>query len=125
MGLISEKFFAYALAVVLLVVGVVCYAAFAHKAPKEPIRIMLKATAGNVLFDHKQHASEDGYGYECIDCHHAWEGEGTKPEACGECHEVDGEDPIKRSEAFHTQCMGCHEEMGTAPVEECSSCHAF
>ena len=66
MGLISEKFFAYALAVVLMVVGVVCYAAFAHKGPEEPIRIMLKATAGNVLFDHKQHTSADGYGYADI-----------------------------------------------------------
>jgi hypothetical protein len=122
MDLKTEKIIAYCLAIGLFVVGVVCYAAFPVKAPEEPIRIMLKNTAGNVLFDHKMHTSEDGYGYGCVDCHHLWENDGKKPEACGECHMTDGEDPIKRSEAFHQQCIGCHENDGTAPTL-CAACH--
>jgi hypothetical protein len=124
MNLKSAKTLAYFLLAFFFVIGVVCYAAFAHKAPEEPIRIMLHSTAGNIVFDHKTHASEDGYAYACIDCPHAWEeGEG-KPLACGECHEVDGEDFLKRSAVFHTQCMGCHEDFGTAPLE-CAGCHAY
>jgi len=124
MELKTERIIAYSLAGILFVMGIVCYAAFPPKTPDEPVRIMLQNTAGNVLFDHKVHASEDGYGLDCTDCHHMWEDDGSKPEACGECHEVEGEDPIERSEAFHMQCKGCHEDDGTAPVD-CSSCHAF
>jgi hypothetical protein len=124
MELKKETAIAYVFSAVLLIVGVVCYAAFPMKTPEEPIRILLKGTGGNVLFDHKKHTSEDGYGLDCTDCHHMWEGDGTKPEACGECHEVDGEDPMKRSDAFHMLCKGCHEDDGTAPVT-CQGCHAF
>ena len=122
MALKTEKTIAYCLAGVLLIVGVVCYAAFPVKRPEDPIRIMLRSTAGNVLFDHKEHASEDGYGLACDDCHHMWEDDGQKPESCGECHEPDGEDPIKRSEAFHMQCIDCHDGDDAAPTE-CAGCH--
>jgi hypothetical protein len=124
MELKKETAIAYVFSAVLLIVGVVCYAAFPMKTPEEPIRILLKGTGGNVLFDHKEHTSEDGYGLDCTDCHHMWEDDGTKPEACGECHEVDGEDPMKRSDAFHMQCIDCHEDDGTAPAT-CQGCHAF
>jgi len=40
---------ALALAAILLVVGVVCYAAFPAKTPEEPVRLMLKTTAGSIL----------------------------------------------------------------------------
>ena len=120
----TEKAVAYCLAAILFVVGVVCYAAFPEKTPGEPIRIMLTSTGGNVLFDHKKHASESGYGLACTDCHHMLEDEGAKPKTCTECHEVDGEDPMKRSDALHMQCIDCHKEDGTAPAE-CSGCHAF
>ena len=123
MDLKTEKKIAYYLAIGLFVVGVVCYAAFPAKPPEEPVRVLLKSTAGNILFDHKQHSSEDGYGYDCVDCHHLWEKDkGEKPEACTECHLSDGEDPIKTSEAFHQQCIGCHEDAGTAPTI-CADCH--
>ena len=120
----KERTIAYGLLCLLLVVGIFCYAAFPASTSDEPVRIFLKATSGNVLFDHKEHSWEDGYGIDCVDCHHMWEEGGEKPEACGECHEVDGEDPIKRADAFHQQCMGCHEEDGTAPID-CSGCHAY
>jgi len=120
----TEKAVAYCLAALLFIVGVVCYAAFPNKTPEEPIRIMFTSTGGNVLFDHKGHASESGYGLACTDCHHMLEDEGAKPKTCTECHEVDGEDPMKRSDAFHKQCIDCHKENGTAPTK-CSGCHAF
>ena len=120
----TEKTVAYCLTAILFVVGVVCYAAFPEKMPGDPIRIMLTSTGGNVLFDHKEHASEDGYGLACADCHHMWEDEGNRPQSCTECHEVDGEDPMKRSDALHMQCIDCHKEDGTAPAE-CAGCHAF
>lgn len=118
----TEQIVAYALGIILLVVGIVCYAAFPVETPDQPIRIMFKSTTGNILFDHKVHAAKSGYGIACSDCHHNLENEGDKPPACGECHEVDGEDPIKRSDAFHQNCRGCHEDGSAGPVE-CSACH--
>ena len=119
----TEKVLAYVIAAVLFAIGVVCYAAFPEKKPEEPIRIMFKSTAGKVLFDHKQHTWEDGYGIDCLDCHHAWEEDsGEKPLSCTECHPVDSEDEIKRSDALHQQCIGCHEDDGTAPTD-CTQCH--
>ncbi len=114
----NEQVLAYALAAILLVVGVVCYAAFPAKTPEEPVRLMFKTTAGKVLFDHKTHSADAGYGVACDDCHH----EGDEPVACSECHEPDSE--VKRSDAFHSQCKGCHEESGAGPLE-CSECHVM
>jgi hypothetical protein len=112
--------------IVLFIVGVVCYAAFPERRPEQPVRIMLKSTAGNVLFSHKMHASyEEGYGFDCIECHHLWEEDlGEKPLACGECHLADNEEEYMpgRSDAFHLQCQGCHEDFGSGPVQ-CSDCH--
>ncbi|MCJ7683808.1 MAG: cytochrome c family protein [Desulfobacteraceae bacterium] len=119
----TERMIAYCLAAILLVVGVICYSAFAKKAPEQPLRIMLKNTGGNVLFDHKKHMSESGYGIECADCHHDLENEGDKPSACGECHLDDSEDSPKRPDAFHKQCKTCHEDGG-GPVN-CAECHAM
>jgi len=118
-----ERTIAYCLAAILLVVGVICYTAFAKKAPEQPIRIMFKNTGGNVLFDHKEHLSESGYGLACNDCHHDLEEEGARPDACGKCHTPDGDDAPKRSDAFHTQCKDCHSNS-EGPVE-CAACHAM
>ncbi len=120
----QERIIAYCLAAVMLVMGVVCYAAFPEKTPEEPVRIMLKSTGGNVLFDHKEHVAESGYEIACVDCHHDIENEGDKPSACGECHLPDDEEESpKRSDAFHSQCKTCHEEGG-GPVD-CAQCHAM
>ena len=118
----KQRIFSYTIGVILLVVGIIAYAAFPKKAAEEPLRIMFQSKAGNVLFDHKEHASEDGYGLECTDCHHMME-EGETPLACGECHMPDDdEESPKRSDAFHDQCKGCHEDNDAGPVE-CSGCH--
>ncbi len=123
---------AYIMAIVLFVVGVLCYAAFPAKSPETPVRLMMTSAAGNILFSHKIHTADDGYALSCTDCHHDSE-EGDDVEACGECHEQepDEDDPsaaMKRSDAFHTQCIGCHDDIGAGPPsgsEGCYQCHVL
>ena len=122
----KEITLAYALAGLLLLVAVVGYAAYPIKLPEPPLRIMFKSIAGNVLLDHREHTSDKGYGIKCTDCHHDIDKEGQKPSPCGECHkaqEGEGEGPL-RSDAFHKQCKGCHEDGGMGPVN-CSACHVL
>ena len=120
---------AYGLAVCLLLVGALCYAAFPERKPEPPIRLMFDVTAGKVLFDHKTHSSESGYGISCGECHHTLsEDEYDEAGSCSECHEPDeGDEEVpKLSDAFHQQCTGCHEEYGAGPLEkECSACHVM
>ncbi|MFZ0612638.1 MAG: cytochrome c3 family protein [Desulfobacterales bacterium] len=142
----KELQLAYKLAITLLVVGIASYAytAFSAKPPNEPIRILYKTTAGKVLFDHKTHLSESGYGVACYDCHHhppedesalkacstchpAEPAEGAVPESCLECHDagdVEGTEVVKRVDAYHTQCIECHKSVGAGPVD-CNSCHVL
>ena len=120
---------AYGLAIYLLFVGVLCYAAFPAKTPAEPVRLMFDVTAGKVLFDHKTHSADNGYGISCGDCHHTLsEDEYADAGSCTECHDPDeGDEEIpKRADAFHQQCSGCHEGYGAGPLEkECSACHVM
>jgi predicted CXXCH cytochrome family protein len=125
----KELKLAYGLAVCFLVVGVISYAAFPLKPPDEPVRLFFKVTAGNVLFDHKIHASESGYGLSCQDCHHELtENEGERPQPCEACHDpTQGDEEMpKLADAFHKQCAGCHADFGAGPTEkECSQCHVM
>lgn len=138
----KELQIAYGLAIILLVVGVLSYVAFPAKAPDRPMRIMFKSAAGKILFDHKTHV--ENYGISCSDCHHHFEEDETELRSCGECHihpdqaeaeiqtcaechdpdEVDVADALKRADAFHKQCIGCHEENEVEPVE-CAECHVM
>jgi hypothetical protein len=118
----------YGLAVIFLIVGVISYAAFSAKPPsREPLRLMFSVAAGNVLFDHKTHTDVTGYGLSCGDCHHTLaEDEYDDAQSCSECHDPDegDEEMPKRSDAFHQQCAGCHEDFGKGPVESnCNGCH--
>lgn len=140
----NELKLAYGLAVILLLVGVISYAAVPAKTPDEPIRIMYKTVAGKVLFDHKTHASESGYGLACTDCHHHPDDEDAEmqscgichqippegekvPQACSDCHEpdeVEDSEMSNRPDAFHSQCESCHQEGGVGPEENrCGWCH--
>jgi hypothetical protein len=117
----NETTLAFALAAILLVVGVVCYAGFPKEAPDVPIRMMLKTTAGSVLFDHSNHTEEGDYGFACDECHHEEQDETMS--CSGEwCHGPDSEPT--RSDALHINCKGCHEDSGAGPVE-CSACHVM
>ena len=124
----KEQLFAYILAAVLLVVGVVSYAAFPPKTPEQPIRIMFQSIAGQVLFDMKTHTSDSGYGLSCRDCHHTLVEGQTDAGSCLECHEFESDDPEvpKRADAFHRQCSKCHQEFEAGPIEkECNACHVL
>ena len=121
----KELLLAYGLAIYFLLVGVLCYAAFSSTDSDIPIRISYKSATGNVLFDHKTHASAQGYGLSCQDCHHNLEEDETEGvESCGACHEAESEDEdvLKRSDAFHKQCVDCHQEFEKGP-EDCAECH--
>ncbi|MFO7965017.1 MAG: cytochrome c3 family protein [Desulfobacterales bacterium] len=140
----KEMRLAYGLAVVLFVVGVFSYAAFSKRAPEEPIRLMFETSAGSVLFLHKTHTVPSGYGISCFDCHHhpqedesairscgdchgPEEAEATQIEACMECHyadEIEGLEMVKRSDAFHSQCIECHDDFEKGPTE-CAGCHVM
>jgi len=118
---------AYGLAICLLVVGIICYAAYSAKPPDQPVRLMFEVTAGKVLFDHKKHTSDIGYGFSCGDCHHTLtEDEYEDAQSCSECHDPDegDEDVPKRGDAFHLQCIGCHEQFEAGP-KECAECHVM
>ena len=128
MTLKKELVLAYSLIIVFLIVGVLSYAAFSAKTPEQPVRLMFKGVAGKVLFSHKIHTDDDGYGFACSDCHHNLEEGETNPETCGACHEseTDDEDIPNRTDAFHSQCIGCHQESDSGPQEkECSLCHVM
>lgn len=61
----------------------------------------------------------DAAHQSCIECHGAMGG--PVEEDCFSCHA-----PRGRTDAFHDQCMGCHEREGMGPVEaDCESCHGF
>jgi len=141
----KELQMAYGMVIILLVVGFLSYAAFSAKTPDQPVRIMFKGVAGKVLFDHKTHTSSSGYGISCSDCHHHPESdEEAALMACGDCHQVPNKDaPVpqscsdchepdeiedvemsKKSDAFHSQCERCHQDVGAGPEENrCGWCH--
>jgi len=142
----KELQIAYSLAIILFIVRVLSYAfaAFSAKAPELPIRLMFKGVAGKVLFDHKIHTEDAGYAISCGECHHHpgedeaairacgdchnfSEKSEALPPTCAECHEADDiedSEVIKRVDAFHSQCIGCHKENEAGP-EKCSSCHVM
>lgn len=120
----DELRLAYSLAVVLLLIGVVAYAALPLRAPDEPVRVVFQNKAGKVVFDHKEHSSLAGYGYRCIDCHHDIGSDEERPAACGECHLPEDEYGLNRSDTFHELCIGCHDHGGLGPVE-CAGCHVL
>ncbi|MGD9972419.1 MAG: cytochrome c3 family protein [Desulfatirhabdiaceae bacterium] len=133
---------AYSMTAILLIIGLFSYAAFSAKKPDQPVRIMYKGVAGSVLFDHKTHSADMGYGLSCNDCHHhppgqdsdflacsachKAEGDTAKPESCTDCHdpaEYEDYEMMTKTNAFHAQCIECHQQIGAGPVE-CAACHA-
>ena len=144
----KQLLFAYGLAIHLLFVGIICYAAFPTPTPDEPIRIMYQTNAGKVLFDHYTHTDVSGYGASCYDCHHHPAEDESALIGCGECHQatamdvteiescldchdesdIAGSEVPTRADAFHGQCIECHEQFEKGPQggsENCSSCHVL
>lgn len=150
----KKDMLALKIAIGLLLVGVICYAAYPVKAPESPYRIHYSSIAGNVLFSHKAH--NEYYDISCETCHHhpfddpvikgcgvchqKTESLDDLPDECLDCHgegEVDMFMTPDKSRVFHMKmeelsdpeykspgCVGCHEVNGIDRVE-CSSCHAM
>jgi hypothetical protein len=134
----KHRLIVYGIAVQLLLVAIVCYAAFPVKKPQTPIRIMYETNAGKVLFDHQAHASQTGYGLDCFDCHHhppddkdslmacsechlAKPEEGKVPESCLNCHDasdVEDTEVPSHAVALHSACTECHLEFGKGPIHK-------
>ncbi|MBL0712803.1 MAG: cytochrome c3 family protein [Desulfosarcina sp.] len=127
-------------AVILFLVGVLCYAAFPTKPPDNPVRIQYRSATGNVLFQHIKH--ERDYGTDCLECHHHHADEQDKLIGCGQCHPRElGQAPdpevcngchdeeyyedtemMAQSDAAHKQCQECHAGIDAGPLE-CAGCH--
>ena len=143
----NELQLAFRLAIILLVAGLFCYAAFPVTPPEKPVRLAFQTKAGKVVFDHKAHLSDTGYGLNCGDCHHhTGEGEAetethgncgichARPEkmagvsqTCNECHDpedYDIEEMLARTDSLHAQCISCHKDFGKGPVD-CAACHVM
>ena len=89
-------------------------------------------TRGSVMFPHEFHMGE----IDCMECHHDMQnGENVLDEydleednpdiLCGACHNP--KEKIERMEAFHYQCVGCHNnyKMTADPTGPtmCGECH--
>ena len=138
----KELKLAYGVAVCLLVIGAISYAAFPVQQPEEPLRLMFQVAAGNVLFNHKIHTIEKGYGLSCFDCHHHPSEDESALVACGSCHpppgvevqmeeacldchemeEIEDSKATTRGDAFHIQCINCHKDFEAGP-KDCTACH--
>lgn len=86
----------------------------------------ITAFGENAAFDHDAHSYD--MGLACNDCHHNYyEEDGGAPQPCSDCHEPGVEDDFMmgRAQAFHAQCIGCHENFGVTPAsDDCAGCHS-
>jgi len=91
-----------------------------------------KNIRGGVEFPHDLHMDD----YECLDCHHVMEDgenildesdleEGDPDVLCSSCHTR--ESKIETREAFHYQCIKCHDRTRLTPDTTgptlCGECH--
>lgn len=112
----------YPITILVVLLAVVAAAGYLIPAGAEetPVRVLLPNKGGKVVFEHKTHA--ETYGLECDACHHTGD---YVP--CSDCHNAQSaEDGIPNAmEAFHQNCMGCHEETGAGPYgkDQCNQCH--
>jgi hypothetical protein len=138
---------AVGLAMVLLVVGIVCYAIGGPETDPEygPIRKVFRGVAGDVMFDHQAHMDYEG---DCTTCHHHGSDNGFKacdtchlaavpkqvPQVCNDCHPLT-DDPYLQ-DAYHAHhalledepdqwsCKTCHQlEEGETLPYACGDCH--
>lgn len=121
----KELRFAYFMAVLLLLIGGLCYAAFPVESPENPVRKLYKPDTGKVLFTHKNHNTK--YGVSCFDCHHHYEEDESQLRACSDCH--------SQQEAMTVPdiCRDCHEpldahhptkeDVDESELRACNECH--
>ncbi len=113
-----------------VLLGIIC--ATGLYAYPEDIEFGGENTRGGVAFPHELHMD----GFECLDCHHIMEDgqnildesdleEGDPDALCSSCH--NSQSKIEKREAFHYQCMGCHNNYKMTPEVTgptlCGECH--
>lgn len=102
------------------------YVTFPIKTDEKPKELLLRNTAGPIVFPHARHSADDGAAVECVDCHHKYTG--TKHDTlnmkCRACHYSNTEavQKVCADDDAHPRCVGmkcniCHEG------EECTFCH--
>ena len=73
------------------------------------------------LFVHKAHITD--YGQTCDGCHQNAMPKGREIRGCRGCHKADSDVYGPKSmDAFHGQCIRCHEEKAKGPTA-CDRCH--
>jgi hypothetical protein len=124
---VNRRFVALLIILAIAVLGTTLVFAQAKKAPET---VVLKASMGNVTFNHKTHVTA---AKKCDTCHHASKPEkaATAPQqACSDCHTKVAAAPMKTKlqAAFHNPaatagtCIDCHKTQGKGPVK-CADCH--
>ena len=96
-----------------------------------PAEAYEKLTRPQVTFVHDAHNLEAGID-DCATCHHVYDDGQLVPDdnsagvPCSDCHALEGEGITPEApgltEAYHGQCMGCHDTMNRGPIT-CGSCH--
>ncbi len=101
-------------------------------AQPDEVEFCLDKNRGAVMFPHDLHMES----YDCLDCHHDFKnGENVLDESvleedgdnikCKSCHNAEAK--TKAREAFHRQCMNCHNSYKMTAVKTgpslCGECH--
>jgi hypothetical protein len=75
---------------------------------------------GATCFDCHHHPSDDDSALiACGECHQAPAEDGSQPERCLDCHDegdIEGTEMASRADAFHMQCIECHEQFEKGPA---------
>ncbi|WP_305044168.1 cytochrome c3 family protein [Geoalkalibacter sp.] len=77
-----------------------------------PDAVVFPARLGDVNFSHVDHTR---WVPDCTTCHHM-----ETYDKCSSCHGVMA-DARKKTDAFHMQCKGCHQEHNLST--NCTDCH--
>ncbi len=79
----------------------------------------------SVVFMHDEHNEKAQLEDKCWFCHHTdgtapSEDESSEGTPCADCHNDDSTTGLM--DAYHKQCIGCHEKEGKGPLA-CGECH--
>jgi len=103
-----------------------CHNAEDFTVAAQPEKVEFETDGGKVVFDHMAHASEDGAGIGCADCHHGYDAKKAKtfPMSCRRCHyntkyEALCENADTHNRCIGNNCLGCHSDG----VDDCTICH--
>ena len=114
--------------IVPLIAGVLLMVSFLSNPQQTKEQYVYEPSLGKVTFSHLKH--QERLKTDCQTCHHESCQE-TPPEACSNCHKKIVQimplgEAITLSNAFHTRCIGCHQDKlkeDLKPPVKCQECH--